>query len=220
MLTLSIYLVRMKMVKAWLDFRHKVINQKNIERLINTTPSLICSNCTGGFIYHWLGLQFRSPFINLFLTDEDFVLALENWDEFIRYDIIEDILSDKPYPVGVGYKNIRIHFMHYVSFVDAKHKWVERCKRIDNNNIGFMLTNWGGDIAVLQRFNSLPFKHKVVFVDTPYDNELKSCFYLRNFSKYKRQGKNIYITQNVLNGKRFIDQFDYVAFINGLKEYK
>lgn len=69
--------------KRVLNFLHDKINAKNRERLNNTTPTLICSNCAGGFIYHWLGLQFRSPFINLFLTPEDFVKALENFDEFI-----------------------------------------------------------------------------------------------------------------------------------------
>ena len=74
------------MIKRYLDFCHRHINDKNRKRLKNVSPTLICSNCTGGFLYHWLGLQFRSPFINLYLTDSDFVLALENWEQFISYD--------------------------------------------------------------------------------------------------------------------------------------
>ena len=85
--------------KKVLNFLHDKINAKNRERLKNTTPTLICSNCAGGFIYHWLGLQFRSPFINLFLTPEDFVKALENFDEFIDTPIQEVKDSGKDYPV-------------------------------------------------------------------------------------------------------------------------
>ncbi len=127
------------MIKRYLDFCHRHINDKNRKRLKNVSPTLICSNCTGGFLYHWLGLQFRSPFINLYLTDSDFVLALENWEQFISYDIYEDQTSGRTYPVGIGYKNIKIHFMHYSSFEEAKTKWVERCLRINNDNIGLIM---------------------------------------------------------------------------------
>lgn len=78
------------------------INRKNKERLTNVSPTIVCSNCTGGFIYHWLGLRFRSPFINLFLWPKDFIIALENWDEFISSDIIEVNIGVE-YPVGQVY---------------------------------------------------------------------------------------------------------------------
>ena len=69
----------MESLKQYLQER---INKKNRQRLKNTTPSLICNNCLGGFIYHWLGLKFNSPFINLYLEDNDFLLALENLEDF------------------------------------------------------------------------------------------------------------------------------------------
>lgn len=75
------------------------INLNNRKRLINASPTLVCSNCTGGFLYHWLGLRFNSPFINLFLWPKDFVCALENWEEFISSEITE-VASDTYYPVG------------------------------------------------------------------------------------------------------------------------
>ena len=77
-----------------IDYLHNRINQSNQRRLINKTPSLICSNCTGGFIYHWLGLKFNSPFINLYLKDSDFVKALSNWEEFLRFEIKEDLNTE------------------------------------------------------------------------------------------------------------------------------
>ena len=129
-----------------LDYLHNRINNRNKKRLINFTPTLICSNCTGGFIYHWLGLKFNSPFINLYLKDSDFVKALNNWDAFLNYDIREDLNSGKTYPVGISYDGIRIHFMHYNSFSQAVAIWNKRKLRIDPNNTGVMLTNWGGQI--------------------------------------------------------------------------
>lgn len=134
----------MKIQKVVLDYLHEQINKRNRNRLKNTTPTLICSNCAGGFIYHWLGLQFRSPFINLFLTPEDFVTALEKLDEFIDTPIRELKDSGKKYPVGVGAFGIKVHFMHYKTFDEAIEKWNERKKRIDKSNMGVMFTNYGG----------------------------------------------------------------------------
>lgn len=52
-------------------------------------------------------------------------------------------------------------------------------------------------------------------MEQPYP-QIHSAFCLRGFSKV-RGVKNIYATQYI-NGRRYIDQFDYVSFINSLKE--
>ena len=88
------------------------INRKNRSKLTNLSPSLVCSNCTGGFLYHWLGLRFYSPFINLYMTNEDFLTALENWDLFIHSEIKEVKNSGFDYPVGEGLLGVKIHFVH------------------------------------------------------------------------------------------------------------
>ena len=106
----------MKIIKWGLklvQFYHDFLNKKNKDRLINSSPTLLCSNCTGGFIYHWLGLKFNSPFINLWMTPEDFVLALENFDEFISTPLICDENSNSDYPIGIGFNGVKIHFLHY-----------------------------------------------------------------------------------------------------------
>lgn len=190
------------------------INTKNKGRLTNHTPTLICSNCTGGFIYHWLGLRFNSPFINLFLTDVDFVNALKNFDAFLETRIVEDVESIYPYPVGIGYGGIKVHFMHYKTFDDAIAIWEKRKTRINRNNMGVMLTNWGGAFSIIEDFEKLPFKHKVAFVNKKIPGT-KNTFFIKG----KKDMLNLHRTQH-LNGKRFIDQFDYVSFINSLKEDK
>ena len=72
----------------------------------------------------------------------------------------------------------------------------------------------GGDESILERFEKLPFKDKVIFVNKPFP-QYKSAFYIRNFENEKNGKVNtIWRTQNVFTGKRYIDQFDYVAFFN------
>lgn len=189
------------------------INQKNRKKLTNPDVTIIASNCTGGFLYHWLGLEFKSPFINLYMTPEDFITALSNFDNFMEQNIIELKDSGKNYPVGIGYKGTLIHFMHYKNFDQAISKWNERKERMNKNNCCVMLSNWGGyDTKQLKQFDSLPFKHKVVFTDRKYSN-ISSAFYLHGYSCSNGKNGNVYATQYI-NGKRYIDQFDYVTFFN------
>lgn len=118
----------MLFVSSIIEWRQNFINKINRRRLKNLNPTLICSNCTGGVIYHWLGLQFNSPFINLYMDNNDFIFAMENFESFINQDIVEDFASDNCYPVGIGYGGVKVHFMHYKSFSEANSKWNERKK--------------------------------------------------------------------------------------------
>ena len=65
----------------------KRINRKNIKRLKNKDFSLIASNCNGTFIYHDLNLQFRSPFINLWIKPNDFIKYLQNINYYMKCEL-------------------------------------------------------------------------------------------------------------------------------------
>lgn len=213
----------MSFFRNFINWRQKIINARNKKRLINLTPSLICSNCTGGMLYHWLGLQFRSPFINLYMDNYDFLTALENFDEFIESEIIEDTKSNYPYPLGIGPHGEKIHFMHYPDFKTAVTKWNQRRTRIDRNNMAVMLTNLGcgltsenDTINIIRRFNELPFEHKIILCGERIS--ANNVFYLKGYEKVSKN-KNIFATKTIF-GIRYIDQFDYVEFINNLKNTK
>lgn len=47
-------------------------------RLKNREFTILCSNCIGGIIYHRLGLQFRSPTVNLWMHQRDFLNLITN----------------------------------------------------------------------------------------------------------------------------------------------
>ena len=208
----------MKIINWLIEKEQKRINEHNKKLLINHDPMIIASNCTGGFLYHWLGLRFRSPFINLYMDPSDFINAMENFTTFLNTPIIEVTNSRNKYPVGKGYNGTIIYFMHYQSFEQAIKKWSARIERMnlsDIDRMGIILSNWGGDdVSQLERFDALPFKNKVVFVDRPFPN-IKSAFYIKGFNCSNGQNGNVYRTQ-YLNGKRYVDQFDYVTFINNL----
>ena len=131
-------------MKSHLERQQNKIDSSNRARLKNNDISLICSNCGGGIMYHWLGLKFNSPFINLYMTGEDYIKALENWQDFLNTEIVEDTNADKIYPVGIGHLGVKIHFMHYATFDEAIEKWNQRKARINPDNTAFMFTNYAG----------------------------------------------------------------------------
>lgn len=49
----------------WIYFRKK--------RLKNKVLFIIASNCNGGVVYSDLGVEFNSPFVNLFLKSGNFI---------------------------------------------------------------------------------------------------------------------------------------------------
>lgn len=203
------------------DLRKLLIDRHNRKRLTNLTPTLLSSNCTAGVLYHCLGLEFRSPFINLWLTNEDFVTAMENLDDFLSTPLIRDTDCPKPYPVGIGYNNTRIYFLHYESWDDAIQKWEQRKSRIDTKNMAVMLTNLGSpgaesknEDALLQRFDALPFPNKIVFTSKNHP-EISCAVRLPGWKP--ATGRNVFDTHR-LRRDRYIDHFDYVEFINNLRK--
>lgn len=209
------------MMKKILDYRKRLADRRNRERLENRTPTLISSNCTAGVLYHMLGLEFRSPFINLWMTNDDFLTAMENLEQFLATPLREDTDAGLGYPVGIGYGDTRIYFLHYGSWQEAEAKWRERLPRIDTDNMGIMLSNIdmpGAASAdrkdILRRFDRLPMRHKVVFTPRP-EPDIESAVCLRGW--HPEKGRNVFDTRK-LRRTRYIDDYDYVGFINSLKE--
>ena len=191
-----------------------VRNRSMRKKLLNHDFSLLCNNCTGGIITHDLGLQFRSPTINLFFYNDHFFKFCENFDYYISQPLT---LCDEPihkqkteYPVcNLG--DLELHFLHYKSFEQAKQKWDSRAARINKENIFVMWTFLGGtDEELLARFDAIPFRNKVAFTEKEFP-QYKSAFYIRG---YEENGITILTWFDNLLGRRVVDQFDYVKWFN------
>lgn len=172
---------------------------------------MITSNCTGGILYHWLGMKFNSPFINLWISNADFIKLLENFDVFMATPLKEIKIEGINYPVGEGWGKIKVYFMHYNSFEEANNKWNERQQRINKDNLFVMFTNFNGDEELLRRFDNLPFENKVVFTGKNFD--YPSSFCLKGFEDNDGAVGQIYYIENIV-GKRYIEQFDLHSFFD------
>lgn len=185
--------------------------RKNKARLTNTSPTIIASNCNGTFILHDLGLKFNSPFINLWIEPGDYLKLLANFDEYMGMDLKEIHVENIDYPVGkLG--DISLYFQHYDTFDNAKKKWNIRKERINKDNFFVLFTDRDGcTYEQLQEFDKLPYR-KIVFTNKEYP-DIKSSVYIKGFESQPSVG----ICSDFMPNKkwlRYLDQFDYVEWLN------
>jgi len=197
-------------------FRRETFRRYKSRQLTNKTPSIICNNCIGGIIYRDLFLKFNSPTINLFFSREDFICYVNHLEDYSKCELVEDKAERRNYPVGIlsnEYGEVRLYFMHYRSFPEAKEKWDERTKRIDINNI-FVIMEAGVDCPeqTCTGFNSIKFKNKILLTDG-VEKRVPSSFPMSFYDDTHYPAK-ILDYPTVLSKKRFLDEFDYTTFLN------
>lgn len=83
-------------------------------------------NCTGGILSHDLGLQFKSPTVNLFFRAEDFIKFCENLKYYLSIEeFVEcknsEIIGERKYPVAY-LDDLTLFLVHYRSVKEAQDK--------------------------------------------------------------------------------------------------
>lgn len=205
--------------------RRQVYLSKKRSQLKNTSPTIICNNCIGGIVYHDLGLPFNSPTINLYMLAKDFFRFLYRLKEYLQCELIEVTDDACQFPVGelrLGEEAVRIHFMHYHTFEDAKAKWVERCQRVDMDNLYVVFLNMSRvhpfrKLYVM--FRNLPYKNKVMLTRPIgiFDRNVVPFF----SERLKRMPGIILQYPHPYSKKRYIDRCNFVKFLNrGYKDKK
>lgn len=134
--------------------------------------------CFGGLISHTLGLPFRSPLVNMWIPDTEYIKFLRfpriYMEEKINYR--EDAWDENLhvyYPVGtIG--DISLQFNHYKNFEQAVTKWNERKQQINWYNL--FVTAYTESQEILEQFDELPFGKKVCLV--PFKSDLDSAWYI------------------------------------------
>ncbi|MDR0500415.1 MAG: DUF1919 domain-containing protein [Coriobacteriales bacterium] len=187
---------------------------KSIRRLLlrDKSFSIISNNCWGGFVYQYFGMQYRSPFVGLFLFSDDYLTLLEDFakymeTEMIFIDPLETKYKDElikletygTYPIG-KLSDIEIHFLHYESNEEAAKKWNQRKARINYCNL--VIKYCDRDLATAEsifRFSELQYEKKVVLTAKEYP--YKCCMKLRNENGefVKNEWENFLKTVNVIS---------------------
>lgn len=187
------------------------------KRLYNDNFSILSSNCVGTFIYRDLGLPYLSPTINLSIGMDDFVKLAGNPKWYMEQKLIQGNSEAEEYPVGL-LGDIKINFIHYQTFEEAVEKWEKRKKRIEWDNLFIIGTERDGcTYNTLRRFEELPYKSKIIFTHVKYP-EFSSAYYIRGFEKRGELGIITNFKEQFWR-RRYMEDFDYVAFLNEDKDY-
>lgn len=182
------------------------------KKLRNRDFSLICNNCTGGVLLHILGMQFNSPFVNLWIEPDDYMIMLKNFKEYMD-EKLTFIETELDYPVAL-LKDVKIYFQHYSDKDEAERKWNERVSRINYDNLFILfICRDGYTKKNLEEFDDLPFQNKIAFSNKTYKN-IKSHHYIAGFDDVPE----ILFTWDYVgeySTKRYFDSFDFVNWFNG-----
>lgn len=168
----------------WLNTVHRLIchydsigrednfSSKGVTEELNDM-TIFSYSCSGGILYRSLGLQFKSPFINMYVPESDFLRFLHFPREYMQAPlklVDEGQYQNGYYPICSLY-DIKVHMVHYHDFKQAAEKWEERKQRINWENVFVMMGTDSWQIA--DEFDRLPYKHKACIVS--FATKLKSC---------------------------------------------
>lgn len=206
-----------KLLEAALQYEHDWYNARRRARLKNRDFTIISSNCVGTIIYYDMGLPYLTPTINLAISMRDLVKMAGNLRWYMEQELVEAQDGGKCPAGWLG--GIRINFVHYDTFGEGAACWERRKKRINWDNIVLMGTERDDcDYAVLKSFDHLPYPNKVVFTHIAYP-ELSSACYIKGFEDQEEIGTVTNYRPRPLGiRRRYMDAFDYVAFLNRAKE--
>lgn len=194
--------------KLWL----RVLRHKNK----NHDFSLITNDCVGGVISHDLGEQFRSPTVNLWIPNHCYLEFVQELRYYLSCDMEEVRGHTCDYPVGQivpadsEHIPIELHFMHYPTFEDAYNKWMERRARVNYDRLYFIWHFDGNDPKRLRIFDQLQAR-TIAIVHEPTEG-LSSVQTVDCYREEPRNGKILEVIPST--GKRYLDEVDYLGFLN------
>lgn len=178
----------------------------------NTVPCILSRDCVGGVLYKRMGIQFSSPTIKLYMTNEDFVLFCLHINDFVNASV-DEIFTDKTYPVGqisTEKGNIKLYFMHYNSFDEARACWERRIKRIDFDNLLVILNAEPNvNVNIIEQFKKIPYK-KILLTSGAIETE---C--VKNLECFEKgyDGPLVAYKSKKIPVVRYMDEFDWIDFM-------
>ena len=210
--------------------------KKRRARLQNHEFSIIANNCMGGVVSNSLGEQFRSPTVNVLMSEYQFIAFCKYIKEYSKCPVDEltkeewEQFRDVTHPVGVlrGYKipnghmpdiklpDIMLLFVHYRTFTEAKEKWEERFKRVNYDDLYIVMDcAMNGSDEILDEFNALPQAHKVAFTHKEDPERWPGNY---RFSFYTEEAFSSGCVYNPVNKGlveyKWMDEFDFIAWLN------
>ena len=151
--------------------------------------SIISNNCTGGYVYQYYGVAYKTPTEGLYFTTEDYLKIIQRPEYYFKHEVElidsqESVLAQAGkvinHPVG-KIDDVEIYFLHYPDPNEALGKWYRRCSRINYKKLFFLLTETElMRDGHLQQFSSIIEKGNRGVCLTEKDYEIPHTLYIAN----------------------------------------
>lgn len=183
--------------------------EKMRKALTNKSPTFLCPNCIGGLLFHDLGLQFRSPTVNLMMYQTDFAKFVLDMDNYLKQELHFFKHQEYNFPCAhLG--DITLHFTHYHSEEEAERIWHDRATRIDKNNLFVFIEERDGLTREdMIRLGTIQARGLVVFTANAYPD----IPYALQIPKYSADGE----VGNILRKSYFDEHHEYEEYFDFVK---
>lgn len=119
--------------------------------------SFISSNCIGGRLSDLANEPYLSPTVGMFFRPTDFLAFASDLPRYLAAEPLPDEAETEKlgFPVGdlIG---LKLLFMHYRSFEEAREKWMKRARLVDLARVVLVFCDRGGASEEdLTRFDGL-----------------------------------------------------------------
>lgn len=197
-------------------FVNSLISRYDRFRLKNKDFTILCPNCIGGNIYHRLGLQFRTPTINMFMSQADFIKLIHDPNQYFTREL-QFVPTKQPFPVA-KLQDITINFNHDTSSRDAAEKWYRRRERINLDNLYIILYEEQPfsreEILSLQKISC---KRLVVLTNEKNHTDLPYVRYIKRHPG--RPNERHFLDRDYFGVQTFEKHFNFVAWLNGANRF-
>ena len=148
-------------------FRIPFFNFDDYVRIRQSNVSILSDYCFAGYLYHKFGMQFTSPTIRMFTSNDHYYRFLKNLDYYLEEPMTEvtDVV-DQPHMGILSYPRGRVGdvewaFNHDVTFETAADRWNRGVQRFNRDNFIAIMVIRSDRMA--HAFHELPLKHKIGF---------------------------------------------------------
>lgn len=180
--------------------------------------TIISNNCTGGAVLHELGMEFKTPTINLQILPEQFTRFCECLHYYMNCELkklqpkdlnhwehiwLKKMFGGVPQMPFGFIDDVLVCFQHYDTFEEAKVKWNERKTKIDYDHVGYIFHARGPEYqSEAECFLNANLPHSLCITE--------NFVIPGSIALYPKEGDNAF---SAVNGKLLITQVaDYKSW--------